>query len=107
MSEFQDEAVAILAEYGYPSTISNRSGTVTATSVYTFRVPVNLSPDYWPEGGENAMDGGDCEILCAGNVTIGDGYKIANADGTYQVLADRKFMDGTTAAFYQLPCRRV
>ncbi len=107
MSDFLDAAVELLAEYGEPVTIKNRSGTTIGTAVQSYHDPVASYPDYFPESGANADAIGLGTIYFAGSVIVGEGYTICRANGTHQVLEVASPQDGTTVAIRIAKCRKV
>ena len=106
VSDFLDAAVEMLAEYGEPVTIKNRSGTTTATAVKAYADPTSGFEDYYPENAENAEDMGFSSIYLDGTVTLQDGYLICRTAGTHQVLTIQSPQDGTTVAIRIAKCRR-
>ncbi len=106
MSDFLDAVVEMLAEYGEPATIKNRSGTVTGTSVQTYSDQSTSFYDYYPENAANADDPGLRTIYMAGTVTLEPGYHICLPAGTFTVVADNTPKDGTITVLHAARCRK-
>lgn len=107
MSDFLDAAVELLAEYGEPVTVKNRSGTTVGTAIQCYEDPIASHPDYFPEGSGNASALNLSTVYFAGTVSVGEGYTIHKQEGTCQVLEVASPQDGTTVAIRIAKCRKV
>ena len=107
MSDFLDAADEMLADYGETITILNRSGTATGTNVKAYFDPVASYRNYFPEGGENVEAEGLVTAYVAGDEMIDEGYRLARAAGTCQVLEVGKPQDGTVSVLNIAKCRTL
>jgi len=105
-NDFLTAAQEILAEYGEPFTVKNRSGTTTGTAVKAFVDGGMFSPDYWGESAVNADDDGPATFYITGDTTLGQGYSLLGSPGTYSVNHLASYKEGTTTALHVARCRK-